>query len=72
MGLHFLVNNSLQPMVYCDAGWATCQETRRSLIGFCISLGSALISWRTKKQSIVSRSSAEAEYQSMASIVYEL
>lgn len=71
-GPYLPANNSLQPVVYCDAGWVACPDTRRSLTEFCISLGPTLVSWRTKKQSTVSRSSAEAEYRSMASAACEV
>lgn len=47
-------------------------DTRRSITGYCVALASALVSWRTNKQSIVSRSSVESEYRSMASIVGEI
>uniref|UniRef100_A0A3Q7JV26 Reverse transcriptase Ty1/copia-type domain-containing protein n=1 Tax=Solanum lycopersicum TaxID=4081 RepID=A0A3Q7JV26_SOLLC len=58
--------------VYCDADWATCPMTRKSVSGFVVKLGDSLISWKSKKKNTISRSSAEAEYRSMASATAEV
>ncbi|XP_023763052.1 uncharacterized mitochondrial protein AtMg00810-like [Lactuca sativa] len=48
---------------YFDADWAGCPKSRRSTSGFCVYLGDNLMSWSSKRQHVVSRSSAEAEYR---------
>ena len=65
-GLLFESNKHLVIDGYCDADWASCLDDRRSTSGFCVFVGGNLVSWRSKKQAVVSRSTAEAEYRAMA------
>ncbi|KAM2234356.1 hypothetical protein EV2_013133 [Malus domestica] len=57
---------------YSDADYAGNPDTRHSTGGFCIYLGSNLVSWSSKKQKTVSRSSSEAEYRQLAYTAAEL
>ncbi|KAK6163149.1 hypothetical protein DH2020_002990 [Rehmannia glutinosa] len=72
LGLFYSASSSCSLTAYCDADWGACVDTRRSLTGYCVFLGDCLISWKTKKQQTVSRSSAEAEHRSLSMTVYEL
>ena len=57
---------------WCNSDWPTCPFTRRFFTGWIDFLGSSPISWKSKKQHTVSRSSSEGEYRSMANVAAEL
>jgi hypothetical protein len=63
-GITISASPSTDLRAYSDADWAGCPDTRRSTSGYCVFLGESLISWSSKRQPTVSRSSTEAEYPS--------
>ena len=71
-GIFFPRINHLTLCRWCDSDWVGCPLTRRSLTGWFVQLGHSPVSWKTKKQHVVSHSSAEAEYCSMAATTCEL
>ncbi|XP_071714802.1 uncharacterized mitochondrial protein AtMg00810-like [Rutidosis leptorrhynchoides] len=71
-GLSFLHSTSPDLLGYSDADWARCIKTRRSTYGYSIFLGGNLVSWSTKKQPTVSRSSCESEYRALANTASEI
>jgi hypothetical protein len=66
LGLFIQRSSSLLLSGFADADWAGCPDDRRSNGGHVVFLGGNLISWSSRKQPIVSRSSTEAEYKSVA------
>jgi len=45
-GLLLPSENNLTLTTYCDLDWGGCQTTQRSVSGYCIFLGSSIISWK--------------------------
>lgn len=71
-GLFHNSNNALSLKAYNDVDWGTCAYIGRSLTGFCIFLGDSLVSWKTKKLKVVSKSFSEAEYRPMSQTTSEV
>jgi len=71
-GLLYEDKGNTQLLGYCDADWASCPMDRRSALGYYVFIGGNIISWKSKKQVVVARSSTEAEYRSMAMVTCEL
>ena len=71
-GLYFnrLPANSITS--FSDADWAGDVSDRRSTSGFLVYLGGNLVSWSSKKQPTVARSSTKAEYKALANASSEL
>ena len=65
-GLFFSKNPNRGIEVFTDADWAGSPDDRRSTSGYCTFVFGNLVTWRSKKQSVVARSSAEAELRATA------
>ncbi|XP_019414207.1 PREDICTED: uncharacterized protein LOC109326025 [Lupinus angustifolius] len=63
-GIFFPSNNTII-QGYSDSDWATCLDTRKSITRWCFFSGSAIVSWKSKKQNTVSRSTSEVEYRAL-------
>ncbi|XP_068332795.1 uncharacterized protein [Pyrus communis] len=65
-------NNSTAISGYTDADWAGNALDRKSTTGYCMFVGGNLVTWKSKKQHVIARSSAKAECQAMTATACEL
>lgn len=66
LGLFFQKTMNRDVEMFTDADWAGSVTDKRSTSGSCSYVWGNLVIWRSKKQSVVSRSNAEAELRSLA------
>ncbi|XP_039011132.1 secreted RxLR effector protein 161-like [Hibiscus syriacus] len=72
-GLVFHANSSASKLVaFANADWGNNLDDRRSISRPCVFLGSNLISWSSRKQKTMARSTTETEYKSIADTVSEV
>ena len=71
LGISYERSKTKECLGFSDADWAGDNSDRKSTSGFCFSLNSGLISWRSSKQSCVALSTAEAELVALSSAAQE-
>ncbi|XP_019153733.1 PREDICTED: uncharacterized protein LOC109169196 [Ipomoea nil] len=70
-GLRLSPSVSTSVHAFSDSDWAGCPVDRKNTSGYAVFLGSNLISWLSRKQRTVARSSTEAEYKALADVSAE-
>lgn len=70
--LHLTVDGSGDLIGYTDANWASDRDDRKSVGGFAIYYGGALVSWKSKAQQCTTLSSTESEYVALSSCINEM
>ncbi|KAK2450461.1 putative mitochondrial protein [Trifolium repens] len=70
-GLFFKKTSERNVSIFTDVDWAGSVTDRRSTSGYCTYVWGNLVTWRSKKQGVVARSSAEVEFRAMAQGICE-
>ena len=71
-GLQFFNSSSLTLIAYSNVDWGSDPNDRRSIGGYCVYLGTNLVSWSSKKQNIISKSIVESEYRALALATFKI
>ncbi|GJX52717.1 ribonuclease H-like domain-containing protein [Tanacetum coccineum] len=71
LGLQLFSSSTINLVAYLDVDWAGCPTTRCSTLSYCVFLGNNLLSCSSKRQLMLSRSCAEAEYRGVANAIAE-
>ena len=72
IGILMSNNQSTEISAYIDADWVVSHIDKKSTTGYCTFVGGNLVTWKSKKQNVIARSSAEAEYRAMIVTACEL
>ncbi|GJR11781.1 ribonuclease H-like domain-containing protein [Tanacetum coccineum] len=70
--VHVTKTSDMFLTAYSDVDWAKCIITRKYVTGYCVFLNNSLVSWKSKKQNTLSKSSTEAEYRALALVTSEV
>ncbi|RVX21434.1 Retrovirus-related Pol polyprotein from transposon RE1 [Vitis vinifera] len=70
-GLFFKKNPNREIMIYPDADWVGSPIDCRSTSGYCSYVWSNLVTWQSKKQTVLARSSTEAKFRALANGICE-
>lgn len=71
-GLILGVKHTTRLLSYTDSDLASCIDTRRSVSGYCCTLGGGIITWSVHQQKTVSLSTCEAEYVATSEAANEI
>ncbi|XP_068319518.1 uncharacterized mitochondrial protein AtMg00810-like [Pyrus communis] len=63
-------NHSIEIHAYIDADWAGNAIDRKSTTSYCTFVRGNIVTWKSKKQEVIARSSAKAKYRAMAATAY--